>query len=228
MKLVLFDIDGTLIKGASTERRFARFLWQQRRIGLRQGLHFLWFTIRYFPRFGIGVFRKNKAYLAGIEDEEVQELADEFVRISLPHTFYEPACARVRHHLQCGDTVWLLSGTLQPIAESIAKFLRLERVLASSCPVRNGVLVARPPEQHPYGRRKLELAQHICGEAQLTMEQVVAYGDSWADRHLLREIGTPVAVLPDKKLAALAARLGWEVISDSPVSAASRDPANAR
>ena len=81
MKLVLFDIDGTLIGGASTERRFARFLWQQRRIGLRQGLSFLWFAVRYFPRFGTGVLRKNKAYLAGISEQEVQDLADEFVRI---------------------------------------------------------------------------------------------------------------------------------------------------
>lgn len=227
MKLVLFDIDGTLVTGPSTERRFARFLWQQRRISLRHALHFLWFTVRYFPRYGTGVFRKNKAYLTGIDEQEVQELAEEFVRISLLHAFFEPACARVRHHLQRGDSVWLLSGTLTPIAASIASVLHLEHVRASSCPVRDGRLVARPPNQHPYGKAKLEHAQQISRELQIGMEQVVAYGDSWADRYLLAEVGTPVAVLPDKKLGKLASRKGWEVMEAAPAATPGRDPAGA-
>lgn len=227
MNLVLFDIDGTLISGASTERRFARFLWQQRRIGLHQGLSFVWFAIRYFPRFGTGVLRKNKAYLTGIKEEEISDLADEFVRISLVHAFYGPACARVRHHLQRGDTVWLLSGTLQPIASAIAKFLRLEKVMASSCPVENGVLISKPPETHPYGKSKLELVERMCRETQVEMSQVVAYGDSWADRYLLEQAGTPVAVMPDRKLTALANRKGWEIIADNSAISAGRDPAGA-
>ncbi len=195
--------------------------------GFRHALHFLWFTVRYFPRFGTGVLRKNKAYLAGIDEQEVQELAEEFVQISLMHAFFEPACARVRHHLQCGDSVWLLSGTLSPIADSIARFLRLEHVLASSCPVQDGRLVARPPEQHPYGKTKLKIARRISRESQISMTQVVAYGDSWADHYLLAEVGTPVAVLPDKKLAALASRKGWEVMQDATAVAAGGDPAGA-
>lgn len=215
MKLVLVDIDGTLVVAPSSERRFASHLREQGRIGLKENLSFAWFALRYLPFFGTGVLRKNKAYLAGIPEEEVRELAGDFVNNRLAHALYEPACAKLRHHLQVGNEVWLLSGTLSYIASGLAGLLRLENVCATECVVKGGRLVSRPPAVHPYGRDKLAIAQRLCGERGFAMDQVIAYADSWADRHLLAAVGTPVVVMPDKKLAQLAANEGWETLSGS-------------
>lgn len=213
MKLVLVDIDGTLVHAPSSERRFARHLRELGRIGLREYLGFIWFALRYLPVFGLGVLRKNKAYIAGIEEDEVRELARDFVSSRLAHALFEPACARVRHHLQIGDEVWLLSGTLSYIAVSLAESLRLENIRATDCVVDQGKLLARPPVRHPYGYEKLRIAEQLCKDRGFAMENVVAYADSWADRHLLRNVGTAVAVMPDEKLSQLAVREGWEVLA---------------
>ncbi len=222
MKLVLVDIDGTLVRGPSSERRFARYLREQRRIGAREATSFAWFALRYLPIYGSGVLRKNKAYLAGIPEAEARDLAEEFVNASLVHSLFEPACAKVRYHLQHGDEVWLLSGTLNFIAMSVARLLRLEHVIASECQLGNGKILARPPLTHPYGKAKLQIARQLCEEKSIAWDQVVAYADSWADRHLLEKVGQPIAVLPDKKLAALAAKRGWETIDDEIVLATGR------
>lgn len=223
MKLVLVDIDGTLVTAPSSERRFASHLREQGRIGLRENLSFAWFALRYFPIFGTGVLRKNKAYLAGIPKDEVKDLANEFVADRLAHALYEPACARLRHHLQVGDEVWLLSGTLSYIAASLASLLRLEHVRATECVVVGDKLAARPPTVHPYGHEKLAIAEQLCRERGFAMTEVVAYADSWADRHLMEKVGTAVAVMPDQKLAQLAVREGWEVLA-----AGSTEPAIGR
>lgn len=212
MKLVLLDIDGTLIKAPSSERRFAGHLRELGRIGMRENLAFAWFALRYFPMFGTGVLRKDKAYLAGISEEEIKELAHEFVTDRLAHSLFEPVCARVRHHLQIGDEVWLLSGTLSYIATSLAEVLRLEHVRATECVINNGLLAARPPVVHPYGKAKVEIARELCRERGFDFGQAIAYADSWADRHLMEEVGTAVAVMPDKKLAELAIRRSWEIL----------------
>lgn len=222
MKLVLVDIDGTLITAPSSERRFAAHLREQKRIGMGENLRFAWFALRYLPRFGTGVLRKNKAYLAGMAEAEVRDLAEEFVTARLAHALHEPACARLRHHLQLGDEIWLLSGTLNYVAASLARLLRLEHVAATECVIENGKLAARPPKIHPYGHAKLEIARQICAERGFDMQDVVAYADSWADRHLLGEVGTPVAVMPDSKLALHAAAKGWEVLAPAVPTATGR------
>ncbi len=223
MKLVLVDIDGTLVRNPSSERRFYRHLRDQQRLGLRDALAFAGFTLRYLLRFGYGVFRKNKAYVAGISETEVRELADEFVSTRLVHAFFEPACARVRRHLQVGDEVWLLSGTLEYIADSVARHLRLEHVVATQCVIADGKLLPRPPRVHPYGTEKLELARSLCQQRGFELSDVVAYADSWADRFLMEAVGRPVAVMPDRKLRELALKRGWETIEagTEPVAAPS-------
>jgi phosphoserine phosphatase len=49
-----------------------------------------------------------------------------------------------------------------------------------------------------------------------------AYSDSIADLPFLEWAGTPVAVCPDPKLAAIAVQRGWEVIAHQTLSRAGR------
>jgi HAD superfamily hydrolase (TIGR01490 family) len=213
MKLAIFDIDGTLIRGGS-ERLFWRYLFVNGRQGPRQLLAFLLFMIRYLPIGGIHTPRKNKAYLSGLRVEDVEALARSFVAEKLVHRLYEPAVQRLKQHLNRGDTVVLLSGTLHPIARALADRLGVGYVCATLASQRNGVLLAQPPEMHPYDAAKLNLVTRLAGELNVELRHVAAYGDSKRDLFLLSAVGEPVAVQPDPELTRVALERGWEIIAD--------------
>jgi putative phosphoserine phosphatase/1-acylglycerol-3-phosphate O-acyltransferase len=213
MKLAIFDIDGTLIRGGS-ERMFWRYLVVRGRQGPRQLLAFLLFMLRYLPIGGIHTPRKNKAYLSGLKVEEVDALARDFVAEKLIHRLYEPAVQRLKEHLRRGDVVVLMSGTLHPIARALADMLGVGYVCATLTSQRNGVFLSQPPEMHPYDAAKLNLVSRLAGELNVDLKHVVAYGDSKRDLFLLSAVGEPVAVRPDPELLRVALERDWEIIAD--------------
>jgi HAD superfamily hydrolase (TIGR01490 family) len=213
MTLAIFDIDGTLVRG-STERRFWRYLFARGRQGPRQLLAYGLFLLRFLPSYGFGIAKKNKAYLAGLETADVRALAETFVATEVIPNLYAPAMERLQRHLRRGDTVVLLSGTLEPIARALADSLNVQHVCATHCGERDGRYRARAPEIHPFGTSKLNLAADLAVELGQELRHATAYSDSHHDLPLLLAVGEPVAVLPDPLLAATASARNWEVIAD--------------
>lgn len=212
MQLAIFDIDGTLVTGLGTEKRFFLDLLRNGRIGLRQACSFVWFLLRYSPRFGRHVFKKNKAWLASLDEMEVRGLADIWARERLAAAWFAPCVERLRSHQQAGDRVVLLSGTPQFVAEAIGAALGVQQVIGSQCVTVAGRFSVRPPERHPFGDEKRLLAAALCERFGAGCTGIAAYGDSIYDLPLLAMADTPVAVRPDPALAAHAARTGWEII----------------
>jgi HAD superfamily hydrolase (TIGR01490 family) len=215
LKLAVFDIDGTLVRGP-TERLFWRYLFLRRRQGPQQLLAFALFMLRYLPTGGIQTPRKNKAYLAGLRVEDVEALARDFVAEKLMSRLNERVLQRLKEHLRRGDIVVLMSGTLQPIARALADALHVPHVCATLTSQRNGVFLAQPPEIHPYDAAKLSLVRQMAAEFRIEMRHVTAYGDSKHDVFLLSAVGEPVAVCPDHALLEAALEHNWEIISDRP------------
>jgi HAD superfamily hydrolase (TIGR01490 family) len=211
MKLAIFDIDGTLVDG-STERRFWRYLVRRGRQGPRQLLEYCWFWLRFRPVYGATTAKKNKAYLAGLAVAEIDSLASEFVTTEILSQLYAPAVARLQQHQRRGDTVALISGTLEPIARALAAALGVAQVRATVCRKRDGIYVASPPEVHPFGAAKLALAAELAAQLGADLRQASAYGDSRHDLGLLEAVGNPVAVRPDGPLLATARDNGWDII----------------
>lgn len=214
MRLALFDIDGTLVPGASSETRFARFLWRKRELGLRQALAYLWFFLRYGLRYRQHVMQKNKAYLSGMSEAHVRMLAREFVSESLLSALYAPALKRLQAHHAAGDSIALLSGTPQFLAEALADAVGAHHSLGALCAMRGGVYVAAPPGRHPYGETKVDGARELAAAAGLPLSGAIAFGDSMHDAHLFRAVADAVLVQPDHDLSAAAAGEGWEVLTD--------------
>jgi HAD superfamily hydrolase (TIGR01490 family) len=212
MKLAIFDIDGTLI-GGSTERRFWRYLVRQGRQGPRQILEYCVFWLRFHSVYGAETPKKNKAYLAGLAVAEVESLATRFVTTEILPQLYPPAVARLAQHLRRGDTVVLISGTLEPIARALATALGVAHVRATVCRQRDGVYLASPPEVHPFAAAKLALAAEFAAQLGADLRHASAYGDSSHDLALLEAVGNPVAVRPDGPLLATARGNRWDIIA---------------
>lgn len=219
MKLAIFDIDGTLIRGSS-ERIFWRYLLMRGRQGPRQIFAYLLFLLRYLPTGGIVTVKKNKAYLCGLHTEEVTELARDFVKTRLRKRLFAPAVQRLKQHQRRGDMVVLLSGTLEPIARALADELGVRHICATLCSERNGVYLAQPPETHPFGAAKLSLARQLAAQIDADLANAAAYGDSAHDLFLLEAVGEPVAVSPDRRLFDTAVARDWEIIAASGVRSA--------
>ncbi|MEO8466744.1 MAG: HAD-IB family hydrolase [Gammaproteobacteria bacterium] len=211
MTLAIFDIDGTLVRG-STERRFWRYLFARGRQGPRQILAGAWFLARFLPRYGVHVAKKNKGYLVGLRTADVEALAKDFVAREVLPGLYEPAIQRLQQHLRAGDTVVLLSGTLEPIARAIAEHLGVHYVHATACAERDGHYLAQPPVVHPFGAQKLESATELAARFGMDLGLAAAYADSAHDLKLLEAVGSPVAVRPDRQLLRTARARAWDVI----------------
>jgi HAD superfamily hydrolase (TIGR01490 family) len=221
MTLVIFDIDGTLIRG-STERRFWRYLFARRRQGARQILAGAWFLLRFLPRYGVHVAKKNKAYLVGLGTADVAALAADFVASEAVPRLYEPAVQRLQQHLRAGDTVALLSGTLEPIARALAEHLGVQHVRATVCAERDGRYLGQPPVLHPFGAEKVGLAAELAARLGADLRLATAYADSEHDLELLEAVGSSVAVRPDRRLLRAARANAWDVMPADTRGAAPR------
>jgi HAD superfamily hydrolase (TIGR01490 family) len=211
MTLAIFDIDGTLVEG-STERRFWRYLLKRGHQGPRQVAAYVWFWLRYLPVYGRLTAKKNKAYLYQLKSARVRELAARFVAEEILPRLYAPAVQRLQSHLHRGDTVVLLSGTLEPIAEEIARALAVSHVRATVCSERGGRYRARPPELHPFGAEKRAVAAEFAAGIGASLADAAAYGDSQDDLALLQAVRDPVAVMPDRPLLETARGNRWLII----------------
>jgi HAD superfamily hydrolase (TIGR01490 family) len=212
MGAVIFDLDGTLLAGLSSEQRFFLYLLHRRIMGLRQVSAFLRFGPRHFRRFGTAVWKKDKAYLAGLEVKRIQALAQRFAAQRLRPCVRSDVRRRLDDHLARSHTVVLLTGTPDFIARPIAAYLGIGHVCATICRTEDGRFSANPPRIHPIGAAKLRLAETICREFNTSVNDCTAYADSAYDIPLLCAAARPVAVYPGRRLRRVAARRGWEIM----------------
>ena len=121
-------------------------------------------------------------------------------------------CRRLENHQARGDIVVLMTGAPDFIATPIADYLNISHVVATVCEIVNGYFSSNPPQIHPFGVAKLELARQTCSNFNTTLDRCLAYADSVGDRDLMSAVSFPVAVYPDRKLRKTAERCGWEII----------------
>ena len=211
-RLALFDIDGTLVREPSTEKRFILWMLLRGRIGLLRLLAYAAFCLRYLPRYGADVFAKNKSLIWRRTALEAKALAGDWAARKLAGALSPPCVQRLEMHRNRGDVLVLLSGTPDFLAEAVAGQLDVPHVIATRCAQRNGRFLLAPPELHCVGQAKLEAARGLCAQLRASLADTSAYGNSITDLPLLAACGHPVAVTPDAGLAAEARRQGWETL----------------
>jgi HAD superfamily hydrolase (TIGR01490 family) len=212
MPLVFFDLDGTLIKGPSSEKRFFFFLLRGANVGWRQLAAFLYFGLIWYPRLHTVVWKKNKAYLSGLKKETVGLIAEQFVTESLLPDLRNDVRRRLEDHQERGDIVVLLTGAPDIIATPIADYLNISHVVSTVCDIAKGYFTSNPPQIHPFGIAKLEIARQMCSKFNTTLDCCWAYADSVGDSDLMSAVSFPVAVYPDRRLRKIAERGGWGII----------------
>ena len=213
-RLALFDIDGTLLREPSSEKRFMLWMFLRGRIGLIRLLAYAVFSLRYLPRYGAQVFAKNKSLLWRHSSSSAELLAKDWAARRLARILFGPCVERLRLHQQRGDIVVLLSGSLDFLAEAIAGELGVTNVVATQCAARDGRFSFAPPKVHRVAEAKLTAAKELCRQFDVSLPRTAAYANSITDLPLLAACGIPVAVNPDPALRVVANERGWEIIAN--------------
>jgi HAD superfamily phosphoserine phosphatase-like hydrolase len=216
-----FDLDSTLLPPTSLEWRFIGYLLERDEISRVLVGRWLARLAGSFWRDPHGATAGNKSYLCGLREALVDEweksLGPEFFcRDSL--VFFEEGLQRVAWHCAQSHRVFLVSGTLAPLARVAARNLaELVSAEIEVCATELQVAPGHPrmwngqiAGEHMSGGAKLRAAQILAARHGLDLSRSYAYGDSAGDREMLEAVGHSIAVNPSRHLARVARKRGWK------------------
>src|SRR5207244_9162369 len=144
------------------------------------------------------------AVLRGLAPEELRELVAGALERSLLPLVYADALDLAAAHRGRGERTYIVTASLQEIADALAAELGFDAALGSVAEVRDGVYTGRPLRAlhaHAKAEALRELDVDLAGST--------AYSDSISDLPLLEAVGHPVAVNPDRGLRRVALERGW-------------------
>ncbi|MFO7625751.1 MAG: HAD-IB family phosphatase [Candidatus Fermentibacteraceae bacterium] len=209
-RLVICDLDGTLIAGSS-ERELLLMLFRERVLSPGKLVVFLCSYLSHPARTLREGRAWNRTYLKGLVPEAVNSAAFRLAR-RLEKTVRPGVAEKLREYRDSGAELVLLSASLEPLVREMASTNGFARFRGSSPEVSRNLFTGRVSGLRPWGEAKVAVAGEIMRDAGVTPRETVALGDSYSDRYLFEICAGAVAVHPDTRLKALAKKRGWMVL----------------
>jgi phosphoserine phosphatase len=98
------------------------------------------------------------------------------------------------------------------LAETLAHVLVLDGGIGNRSEVRDGVYTGRPEGHFTYREGKAAAIRELAEQENIDLSVSYAYSDSESDLPMLRAVGNPVAVNPDRVLEEVARAEGWRIM----------------
>ena len=218
-----FDLDGTLIARPSLEWRFFAWLIQRGAIPRENRRHWLVQAARLAPQGLTTMRHANKMYLRGISYRDlVSSNQHRYAGMSAP-SFLPDAVHRLTWHAHHAHAIFLVTGTLEPlareIAQALATILAIREfnvpfgVLATRLQQRNAVWTGNVDGPPMFGAAKATAIRNVAAEMRIDLFGSYAYADSFTDHYMLDAVGHPSAVNPSTRLRRLAQKRSWPILS---------------
>ena len=211
-----FDVDNTLVCG-STSILFGKVAFTGGSIKRRDIWRFMWEHVMYMRRgeknSKMADFKDRALMLTkGHSVEELQGLIDQVYRDEIKPRLWPRSIERLKHHLEQGHEVWLVSAAPVELAQAIADDLgatgALGTIVGHDGNVLTGELVGAPL----HGKAKRRAIKALAKERGISLRKSWAYSDSVNDLPMLSAVGNQVAVNPDQPLRRYAVAAGWEIL----------------
>jgi len=208
-----FDLDKTLWPYVG-EKAFAYHQLARGIISLKQLLKILGLQIRYDLHLIDGTETLKRKILHELFSNELvdpclSEYNDLFVK-KLTRAFFPEMLDRIQRHRDAGHKIVMISATIDFIALPAATFLQADECYSTILETRNGCFTGEVCGSIPFGEAKAKLVRDYTGRNGIDLKNCYAYGDHWADRHMLAVVGNPVAVNPDRRLRKFAQQNNWK------------------
>ncbi len=189
-------------KGLLSRRRLLADAWANLRFRVRgstdQGTHELRDRI--------------SASLAGTRVRDLERLGPDVLAGILPR-IYPQVLALAHEHQDAGRRAYITTAASGELAELLADVLGLDGGIGSQfSEVVDGVYTGRPTGLFIYGEGKARAIEQLAAREGIELSASYGYSDSASDLPMLRIVGHPVVVNPDRELHRVARTEGWEVL----------------
>lgn len=213
MTLAFFDFDRTLIAANSGK------LWVKREL---EGGHIThWQAMRalyWLGRYQLGLATMDRAlakaitHLEGHTERDLRERTARFYAREVKGLYRPGAHRALAFHRSSGHRIVLCTASSVYLAELVTSELGLDGMICNRFEVdASGRHTGRADGEICFGEGKLRSARTYAERNGIPLSDCVFYSDSYSDLPLLRAVGRPVAVNPDRRLARHAHRHGWEI-----------------
>ncbi|MDP1880886.1 MAG: HAD-IB family phosphatase [Parachlamydiaceae bacterium] len=210
--MIIFDLDHTLLK-VNSSVHFGIFLYKKKIIRtlpfifsiFDYGCH-KWFNqsiqVLYeksFSRF----FKDHRLIL-------IQELADQFVSENLTKLINEPVFKKLEEAKKRNEKTMILSSSPHFLVESISKYLNVDGQGSSYICNEYGIITDSKDVFD--GETKAKYIKELSSQYHIPLSKMTTYSDSHLDLPLLKIVGKPVGVSPDRILKQICLENKWEII----------------
>jgi HAD superfamily hydrolase (TIGR01490 family) len=213
-----FDLDRTIISGSSV------FIWGwvAYRAGMMPTGDLLRDLLSYvgFKLKGAGDAKteavKNRVLQAieGVHIDEFRALGDDILVRLLDDVRHESR-ALIDLHDEAGRDTYIVSASPIEIIDGFAEAMHMTGAIGTVAELKDGVYTGELAEPFCYGPGKAEAIVRMAEEKGYDLQKSYAYSDSIGDLPMLEAVGHPVAVNPDKALAAISYQRGWPIVEFS-------------
>jgi phosphoserine phosphatase len=115
-------------------------------------------------------------------------------------------------HQDAGRQVYIVTAASQELADVLAHVLVLDGGIGMRSEVRDGVYTGRLAGPFTYREGKAEAIRELAASEGIDLAESFAYSDSESDLPMMRAVGHPVAVNPDRELERVARQEGWRIM----------------
>ncbi len=202
-RFAIFDLDGTLLLGPSSEGRFFLQLLLNDILGLE---HISYYVINFLKHRRL---RNNKAFYRGLTESRIKKLAKEFVNKTLKKSISKEGLKTIEKERANGRKIMLLTGSPTFIVYPIASRIKADRAIGLHLEVKNGKFTGRYLAPYPFGTGKEYI---LVSDKNIDLSSSSGYGNHHTDIFFLCILGHPFCVNANKKLKKLCSQNNYKII----------------
>jgi len=145
----------------------------------------------------------NQHHVASIVRETLDEIVTPII--------YAEALDLIDFHHAAGRKVVIVSSSPEEVVRPLGEFLGVDEVIATRAAVDANGDYTGELQFYGYGPHKADAVRELASRDGIDLTESYAYSDSITDEPMLRAVGHPVVVNPDRDLARVARTEGWPV-----------------
>ncbi len=167
--------------------------------------------------YGFGLLKaeyimiKLADWLQGIAEKEFTAFINEVFEKYLKNTIRLKAKKEIQLHKKNNAHLVILSAATSYICESAKDLLNFDDIICSKMEVIDGFFSGNPDGSYCYGNEKLNQVLDYFNKNNFDLNQAYYYADSYSDLNVLKAVGNPICITPDKKLKKYAQKNDWPV-----------------
>ena len=215
MKLTIFDLDNTILKGDS-DYSWIEFLINNNHVDrdfYRNKNDYFYdqyvngkLDIHEYCEFALSTFIiLGKENAEKLLDIFMKEIIEPMVNVYILRVLHE--------HYEAGDTLLLASATNTILVNRIGARLDFKNIIGTDPEIKNGSITGKILGDPAIGDGKLKkVVSWMQDNGKLDFRETTFYSDSINDLPLLESVEKPIAVNPDDSLRKESILRGWEII----------------